>query len=830
MAVTEAPALRSAPSPLQSTPPASAGNPGTMKPGEPRRRNRPALSCIQCRTRKIRCDRNEPCASCMKSKIVNCTYEEARRPKPRLWRLSPAPAAAAPCPERSPSSNDERASVGSAFTFRDMALPAPPPTSNPSCPGSGAAPPGKSAEPPSAVSPRSTLQSHHSDSAPGTMSPLGNTAALAERVRQLEQQLADALRRPDYSSPPSRSAHGTLSPDHPHLPRPYGPRFLTNGDKLFPLVVNVADRVEADKNCDAYFALQKCRDLSRTISSTRAATSAPWQLGTSIPPEETAHRLLDAYFRTFETVYRILHRPTFCQAYQKYWENPAAADPTFVVLFQLCMAIGTCFQDDVAALRRSAAQWIHEAQVWLVSPTEKSLVSFAGLQVMCLLHLARETCGVGGDLSWIGAGSLLRTAMHLGLHRDPNGQPSISVYETEMRRRLWASILEIVLQSSLDSGAPPLLALSDFETRPPSNYDDDQIAENAQLPSIPRPPNAFTQTTVQIALLRSFPVRLAIAHYVNHFRSPVTFEETLKWNTELTNACRALSATLQPFYDPAGILPKRLSLFQLRLAEHMVHRFFLALNYPWLWSAHKNPAYYFARKMCVETSLKLYRAIATGSPAGDSGTASQSDDFTRLATCGYGAFRSVPTLAVLTICLELLWQVQEDRSFQQSMSIDHSIDRSTASGNEPDVNSSVGMGIGSGAAPRQELLEAVKYSIGWTERRIRCGETNAKGYLLFSALLCQAQALQRGVRDSDVERLVLSTVSEDLNGCLLLLKDAAGRDPSFAVAGGVANGGTTLDATADAARGSRPDAREAARTRGFNSIFNIHDADFFIGT
>ena len=127
------------------------------------------------------------------------------------------------------------------------------------------------------------------------------------------------------------------------------------------------------------------------------------------------------------------------------------------------------------------------------------------------------------------------------------------------------------------------------------------------------------------------------------------------------------------------------------------------------------------------------------------------------------------------------------------MSIDHPLDRPAPPVSEADVNSSVGMGIGSGAAPRQELLEAVKYSIGWTERRVRCGETNVKGYLLFSALLCQAQALQRGAPDVEVERLVLSTVGEELNRCLLLLKDAAGRDPSFVAVGGAANGAEGRD-------------------------------------
>ncbi|KAK3306370.1 fungal-specific transcription factor domain-containing protein [Chaetomium strumarium] len=824
-------------------PPTSAGSPGSTKLSEPRRRNRPALSCIQCRTRKIRCDRNEPCASCLKSKIVNCTYEEARRPKPRLWRLSPALAGH---PDRSSTAADER-SGSSTFAFRDvsMSMQHPRPVSNPS---SGAAPSGRTPEPLSAVSPRSLPHAHHAD--PG-LGAAGASAALAERVRQLEQQLADALRRPDYGSPSSRSGHTTLSQDlvGAQYRRLSGVSPLLNGDKLFPLIINTAQRIESDKvhAPDLCFLLQQCRDVAKSIRSARTPTSAPFHLGKAMPPQDTALRLVDAYFRTFESVYRILHRPTFWRGYQKYWENPDYADPAFLVQLQLCMAIGTCFQDDASALRRLAAQWIYEAQVWLVLPHDRSRINFAGLQTMCLLHLARETCGMGGDLAWMGAGYILRTAMYLGLHRDPDNLPDLPVFAGEMRRRLWATVLELTLQSSLDTGAPPLLSLSDFDTRPPSNYDDEQLEENAKLPSIPRPPSCFTQTTVQIALLRSFPVRLAIAQYVNHFASPVSWEETIKWNNELRNAYGALSSIFQPFYDPAGILPKRLSLFQLRLAEHMVHRFFLALNHPWLWAAQNNPTYYFARKVCVEYSLKLYRAIATGSPAGDSGTASEFDDFTRLATCGYGAFRSVPTVAILTICLELLWQVQEDRSFRQSISLDHQPDR-TAPGNEMDVNTSVGMGIASGVVPLQELLEAVKYSIGWAERRIRCGgETNVKGYLLFSTLLCQAQALQRGSSDAEVERVVINYMTDELRRCLLLLQDTAGRETSLASPGKATNGGKASlpefkgrggswgsdDAVRSPDGGGSMDYSadpQKVEARGFNSIFNVYDAEFFLGT
>lgn len=41
---------------------------------QPRRRRRPALSCLECRRRKIRCDRNEPCTNCVSTQ-TQCNFE-----------------------------------------------------------------------------------------------------------------------------------------------------------------------------------------------------------------------------------------------------------------------------------------------------------------------------------------------------------------------------------------------------------------------------------------------------------------------------------------------------------------------------------------------------------------------------------------------------------------------------------------------------------------------------------------------------------------------------------------------------------------------------------
>lgn len=51
----------------------------------PVRRRRPALSCVECRRRKIKCDRRKPCGPCTRTKSPTCTY----RPHPRASELSP---------------------------------------------------------------------------------------------------------------------------------------------------------------------------------------------------------------------------------------------------------------------------------------------------------------------------------------------------------------------------------------------------------------------------------------------------------------------------------------------------------------------------------------------------------------------------------------------------------------------------------------------------------------------------------------------------------------------------------------------------------------------
>lgn len=44
-----------------------------------RKRRRPAHSCVECRRRKVRCDRANPCSQCVAHNAPSCTFTDNRR-------------------------------------------------------------------------------------------------------------------------------------------------------------------------------------------------------------------------------------------------------------------------------------------------------------------------------------------------------------------------------------------------------------------------------------------------------------------------------------------------------------------------------------------------------------------------------------------------------------------------------------------------------------------------------------------------------------------------------------------------------------------------------
>ena len=291
---------------------------------------------------------------------------------------------------------------------------------------------------------------------------------------------------------------------------------------------------------ETIYAIRNCKNLARVIKAQRKAPPVlPSKI--DLPSKDIADRLVDYYLRCIENIYRVLHIPTFRKNYDALWSSEVELDTAFLIQVKLVLAIGAATYDDVFSLRNSATRWVYEAQTWASEPEAKKRLSLQALQNNILLLLARETTGIGESLICISAGSLLRAAVYMGLHRDPVYLPKRTILAAEMRRRIWNTILEMNLQSSMSSGGPPFISLDDFDTEPPGNFDDDQLL--AEDPT-PKPPETFTQTSVAIVLQRTFPVRLQIAKFLNNLGSRGTYEETLRLTATLKDSYKTLSRTL----------------------------------------------------------------------------------------------------------------------------------------------------------------------------------------------------------------------------------------------------------------------------------------------
>lgn len=144
-------------------------NPAAVAKPEKKRR-RPALSCEQCRKRKIRCDRGLPCVNCVKSKITPCTYAPTHIPASRVKKTA---------------SQAHDHDHGSDRTSSVVPIRAAPPAHESARPSSsehirqGPAGPFYGSRSSSSI-PSSTV---------GSTSDNSTVDALVQRVRQLEQQL-----------------------------------------------------------------------------------------------------------------------------------------------------------------------------------------------------------------------------------------------------------------------------------------------------------------------------------------------------------------------------------------------------------------------------------------------------------------------------------------------------------------------------------------------------------------------------------------------------------------------------------------------------------------
>ncbi|RGP70638.1 transcriptional regulatory [Fusarium sporotrichioides] len=509
-----------------------------------------------------------------------------------------------------------------------------------------------------------------------------------------------------------------------------------------------------DAKSDFYDVLKEARSLRFTLKKQCSSNlDQPIQdLRETLPTKVVCDELIASYLRSLEPLYRIIHVPSFRKEYDRLWDSESISSlPTVsMVRLTLIMAIGTTFArfDSDAEINhfwRLAQSWIQNAQWWLTGPNEKTTYNLEGLQVFCLLILARQTTfNCRGATSWLSSGSLLRAACTMGLHRDPRLFSGLSLFQKELRARLWATVLELAVQSCLDLGLPLHLSEEDFDAPTPSNFNDIDLESSS--PQTPKSMDNFTDSYLQILLSKSLPLRVRVIRFLNDIRQGKTHEKALAIGTQLRAECRDVATFFRSVSQGQANLGHGSNLganeFHRKLIDIHLRRFILFLHRDFMLQAQTNPQFYLSRKLCVEAAL----VIASGSKGIDLDLPLRVwDDMSRLSFVGRGLFKCALSFdAMLILALAVISELQDESTPDHESDILKEMARTAR-------------------APLIQTLEEIS-------KQLRCliarGNLSLKRLLFSKAHLEHIRALEAG---RPVKAVVYETVTSTLRDCVEMM-------------------------------------------------------------
>ncbi|KAL1883285.1 hypothetical protein Daus18300_000343 [Diaporthe australafricana] len=529
--------------------------------GKAVKRPRPVKSCNSCRQRKLRCDRTCPCSQCQKSNRV-CKYAnehdvggpgsegsdgETCSPRPAKRQYRPAP----PYPLDAPSPQLLQTGpmgLGLAGTPGGVAAAA--------TAGVAGGLVGDQQQQPRGVLPGSVLLEQFgtrldrlekfvfSASPASTSGGGGGPAHAAEWGAPRHPYAAYAAVTGSPTTIRSLSVKGNLRT-----------RFF--GQNSTRVLLNLFDEARefiftTSRGGDIRMLFEQLHKIHRALQEESKRALAPISVFTDsmlpvqkrmadiLPGRAICDRLLEAYISMSEGIYRIVHVPSFKAEYEAFWaRSQSGVSEGFLPRLMCMLSLGARFETDNRGLGHDRADGINAptacalTRAWLDGLRGKQLVDMDTLQCEVLhLHASRIMLSRNQE-SWAQLGFIVRMAMAMGLHRDPDEFPQIRPFYAEMRRRLWYTIVDMDLHLALACNLPGAVREGEYTCRPPSNLDDGDIFPEMKALPPSRPIDEYTNTQLQAYASRTLAHRIRVSTIINRLDTIRDFGEVLDCGAKL---------------------------------------------------------------------------------------------------------------------------------------------------------------------------------------------------------------------------------------------------------------------------------------------------------
>jgi hypothetical protein len=273
-----------------------------------------------------------------------------------------------------------------------------------------------------------------------------------------------------------------------------------------------------------------------------------------LPLRSSCNKLVTIYLDNFENELRVLHKPSFSSVFGQFWGAQRMDSLQFsdFVPQLLCVLAIASSLDDACLLEDEgsrghglASTYCALVEDWLDSLTGKQRLKFSTLQTQTLLLMAKQNSLHRVKDMWNATGSLVRSAMIIGIHRDPSESPQIPIFWAELRRRLWITIVELDLRTSLTCGMPTMVCATDFTCGIPANINDTDLNLTMTHPPSPKSFTQWSDSLPQVVLAKSLRQRLDAARLLSNIEGGLDYDEIVEHGKTLEQILQDLPPPLK---------------------------------------------------------------------------------------------------------------------------------------------------------------------------------------------------------------------------------------------------------------------------------------------
>ncbi|KAI0836653.1 fungal-specific transcription factor domain protein [Hypoxylon sp. FL0890] len=345
------------------------------------------------------------------------------------------------------------------------------------------------------------------------------------------------------------------------------------------------------------------RLLYEPVQATRADILA------SIPPRSVVDRLVSRYFNAHGVASVVLHSGKFLREYESFWQDPDVTPLAWIGLLFSIMCLATqCQQMTEEPANPDTLVRAHVFRERTVHCLILGEFTRGGAHVLetMINYCASEVfmCKDADTGVWLLLGMLVQLALSLGYHRDPQNFLNISPFTGEMRRRMWAAIMQIDLRIASQMGLPRLLKSQQCDTLEPRNlFDSDFDEATLDLPPS-RPETEVTPILYNLAKNRIDGIGGLISDLIADTR-----EHPYREIMELDRKLQEVDALLPPIFrwqplNQSLMVPPQIVLYRIWL-KLAVQRLTIWLHRKYLAPSHAQVRYKYSRNACVQAAMKI---------------------------------------------------------------------------------------------------------------------------------------------------------------------------------------------------------------------------------